>query len=96
MDRPFLDISGVLNDIKESFQIKPVPLQVYEGEGDDFKNVDSLILIDDDGNISRNLDAKLDHAWEILAETVAMTDDELLVEFLDNGFVEDDKILQGE
>ena len=95
MDRPFLNISEVLQSIEEQLGIKPVPLQVPVGEGEGFSGVLSLFEVDKNGMLSRNKDGATDNAWSILEEAVAMTSDDLLIEFLDNGSIEDDAVLAG-
>ncbi len=95
MDRPFLNIYEVLEDVEMSLGIKAVPLQVYQGEGDDFQGVKPLFKIGEGGEVKRNQDDELDEAWVILEEAVAMTNDDLLVEYLEEGNLEDDKVLLG-
>lgn len=43
MDRPFLDIAGLLNEFEAALGIKPVPLQV--ALGDDFEGVSQAVHI---------------------------------------------------
>ncbi len=95
MDRPFLNTYEVLEDIEMSLGIKAVPLQVYQGEGDDFKGVKSLLEIGERGEVKRKHDQDLDEAWVVLEEAVAMTNDDLLIEYLEEGSLEDDKVLRG-
>jgi len=94
MDRPFLTTNKVLKDIENLLRIKPVTLQVHHhGEGEDFQGVESLFIINDNGELKRNEDISLDEAWVVLEEAVAMTNDDLLVEYLENGRFEEDKVL---
>lgn len=90
MDRPFLDSEKVLKEIQEVLKIKPVPLQLHDGEGEDFQGVQPLIILDESGKAQRNHADNLNEAWEVLTEAVAMTDDDLLIEYLENGMLEDD------
>ena len=95
MDRPFLQIDQVLDDMEQALGIKPVPLQVPLGHGDDFEGVKSLFLLDDKGNLQQNTADGLEEAWTTLEEAVAMTDDDLLVEYLENAQLEPDQVIQG-
>ena len=95
MDRPFINIADVLSSIEISLGTKPVPLQVCLGEGDSFLGVKSLLILDDDGQISRNNDPQTAKEWKFLEEAVAMTNDDLLVDYLDSGGLEDEKVVQG-
>ena len=95
MDKPHLNTSDILDSMKESFNINVVPIQVYDGEGTDFKGVESLLRLDDNGFVTRNQAEHLNDAWEELTESVASLDDELLIEYLENGEVEDGKIIAG-
>jgi elongation factor G len=95
MDRPFLKTDEVLKDIETSLGMKPVPLQVHHGEGEDFKGVESIFVLNDNGEVKRNEDSSLEEVWVALEEAVALTNDDLLVEYLENGRIEEDKVLQG-
>lgn len=95
MDRPFLKINEVIQDIAEKLKVQPVPIQSYLGESEGFEGVKSLFSIDDGGKTIRNKDPELDDAWMILEEAVAMTDDDLLAEYLEKGNLSDHTVLQG-
>jgi translation elongation factor EF-G len=100
MDRPFVQVESVLQDLEECFDgIKPIPLQgpVFE-QDDDFVGVKPLFVIDEmTGTARRNThDEGLDEAWMALVEAVAMTDDDLLVAYLeDTELIEPDKLWDG-
>lgn len=95
MDRPFLNINEILANIETSFKTKPVPLQVRVGEGEDFQGVKSLLLLDDDGNLKKNEGDDIEEAWLEMEEAVAMVDDELLVEYLENMELKPEQVIKG-
>lgn len=94
MDRPFINIDNVLNDIEESLGTKPLPLQVIAGAEDELI-LKPLFTINNSGDLERNQDEALNEAWANLEETVAMTDDDLLIEYLEEGIIDDAKVLSG-
>jgi len=95
MDRERADYRAVLDEIKETFGVDPVPLQVPIGTGDDFTGVVSLLQrkalyykTDGSGSYEKtdvpdDMAAEVEAAWEALVETVASTDDELLEKYLE-------------
>jgi elongation factor G len=95
MDRAFVSADQVIANLEEILGMKPIPLQIPQGEGDTFSGVKSLFFLDEEGNPSKNNDADLKDAWMALEEAVAMTDDELLVEYLENGELAIDKVFDG-
>lgn len=95
MDRPFVRIDEVLVGIESSLGMKPVPLQVRLGEGDQFEGVKPLFLLDDDGNLKKNDQDGLEEAWAALEEAVVFSDDDLLVGYLENSQVEPEQVLKG-
>jgi len=97
MDRPFLQIDEVLGDIEFSLGTRPIPLQVPIGQGDEFEGVKPLFLLGAGGELRKNpaQDEDLQEAWTILEEAVAMTDDDLLVEYLEDSKLEPDRVLSG-
>jgi elongation factor G len=108
MDRPFIQVESVLQDLKSTLvlmngngKIQPVPLQVaIMGENQDsFQGVVPLLVLGENGVIQRNpsveLDEGLQEAWMILEEAVAMSDDDLLVDYLENGKLETQQVLDG-
>ena len=86
MDRPFLQVDEVLQDIETSLGMKPIPLQVpIMGQGDAFEGVIPLFTLDSEGNLQKNKgqDDDLEEAWTLLEEAVAESDDDLLIEYLE-------------
>ena len=95
MDRPFLQLDQVLADLENSCGIKPTPLQVPLGQGDDLRGVEPLFLLGDNGALEKNPAAGLEEAWTALEEAVAMTDDDLLVEYLENSQLQPEQVFAG-
>lgn len=97
MDRPFADVDEVLLDIEASLGVKPVPIQGSMGQGEDFEGVIPLFTLGEDGNLIRNEEPAdgLEDAWTELEEAVAMTDDDLLVEYLEYSKLEPDQVFAG-
>lgn len=95
MDRPFLQVDEILADIESSLGMKPTPIQVHIGEGEEFEGVKPLLVLGDDGAIKKNDDDGLDEAWTALEEAVAMTDDDLLVDYLENSRLEAWQVFNG-
>ena len=99
MDRPFLQLDSILNDLESSLGVKPVPIQVplYDDQGS-FSGVNSLIVLDDHGLPQKNNllgDADFEMVWAELEEAVAVADDDLLIEYLENSKLSDDQVLSG-
>lgn len=96
LDRGVTDVDAVLAQIREVFGVRPVPLQVPIGTGDDFRGVVSLfqkkaLLYELDGSgertvaeVPKAMRDEVDAAWEVLVESVAETDEDLLEEYLEN------------
>ena len=108
LDRPFVQLQNVLEELNEVFEgdgttasMKPVSIQVplWGGkDGDKFLGVEQLFVLDpESGQVIKNQreDALLDDAWTELEEAVAMTDDDLLVEYLDESTLPPEKVLSG-
>jgi elongation factor G len=103
MDRPFTKVDSVLQDLQSTLngKVQPVPLQVaVMGENEAlFQGVVPLLVLGDNGVVQRNPNAELDEglqeAWMVLEEAVAMTDDDLLVEYLENGKLQTQQVLDG-
>ena len=95
MDRDRADPEACLVQIRASFGARPVPVQVPIGTGSDFAGVVSLFrrkafYYDMDGTGTREerdvpaaLQDDVDAAWEVLCESVAETDEELLEIYLE-------------
>lgn len=86
---------NLLNEFESSLGTKPVPLQVVLKDGDEFKEVQPLFTLKENGDIERNAADGTDEAWMILEEAVAMTADDLLMEYLDDGSLASEKVLDG-
>lgn len=102
MDRPFLQTNRVLDDLEASLEMKPVPLQVpLWNEENVFQGVESLFVLDDatvvgsKPRLVKNDADGLQEAWTILEEAVAMTNDDLLVHYLENSQLEPEEVFQG-
>ena len=96
MDRPFIDVDNFMDEFESNLGIKPVPLQVrVHGEGGEFKGVQPLFVLKADGDIVKNDESGTEEAWLELEEAVSMTDDELLMEYLEEGALAPDKVLLG-
>lgn len=93
MDRPFLK-DNLLSEFESSLGTKPVPLQVALKDGDVFKGVQPLFTLSA-GEVERNNIDGTEEAWMELEEAVAMTDDDLLMEYLDDGSLASEKVING-
>jgi len=94
MDRERADFDKVLNDVKESLQVKPLVLQLPIGKEASFKGVVDLlsmkaITFDGDGknysktDIPDDLNDEAASRREVLIEDLAEVDDELMERYLD-------------
>ena len=96
MDREFIDVDNFMEEFEATLGVKPVPLQVrVHGKGDEFEGVKPLFLLKANGDIVKNDEPGTEDAWKYLEESVAMTDDDLLMEYLDDGTLSSDKVLLG-
>mmetsp|Transcript_9777 Transcript_9777/g.14867 ORF Transcript_9777/g.14867 Transcript_9777/m.14867 type:complete len:770 (+) Transcript_9777:70-2379(+) len=96
MDREFIDVDNFMDEFEATLGVKPVPLQVsVHGEGGKFEGVTPLFLLNANGDIAKNDDPETEEAWMYLEEAVAMTDDDLLMEYLDDGTLPPNKVLLG-
>jgi len=93
MDRPFIEIEDVLLDIEESAGMAPIPLQAFVGNEDDLQ-VKSLFIFDKE-EVRKNDDIDVEEAWMTLEEAVAMTNDELLTEYLEFNKLDPKAVLHG-
>jgi elongation factor G len=96
MDRPYVRVDQVLQQIETALGIKPTPLQVVaqHEEGRPVESVASLFRVDEQGSLQRNPDAPQE-SWEALEEAVAVTDDAMLMEYLENGSLEGFQVANG-
>ncbi len=105
MEKEYADFEKALQQAKESFGHKVIPLQIPIDQGPDFKGVVDLIRMkalyfDKDGKakedkIPAELEAKAKEYREKIVEAAAETDDALLEKFFDKGQLADDEIKQG-
>jgi elongation factor G len=96
MDRPFIDVDNFMDEFGATLGVKPVPLQVgIYGEGGEFEGVKPLFLLKSNGDIVKNDESGTEEAWMQLEEAVAMSDDDLLMEYLDDGALAPEKVLVG-
>lgn len=95
MDRPFLKIDEVLDQLEVAFGVRPLPLQVHDGEGEDFKGVQPVIVLDETGILKKNEKRGLEGAWGAVEEAVAMGDDELLAQYLDDAALNPEQVING-
>lgn len=94
MDRPFIEVEDVLMDIEEATGMAPIPLQVLVGKEDNVQ-VKSLFLFDESGEVRKNEDQEVQEAWMLLEEAVAMTNDDLLTEYLESNKLDSKVVLHG-
>lgn len=94
MDRERADFEKVINDVKETLQVKPLVLQIPIGKEANFKGVVDLmsmraLIFDGDGrNITRadipgDLQEEADSRREVLIEDLAEVDDALMERYLE-------------
>jgi elongation factor G len=96
MDRPFIDVDNFMGEFEATLGVKPVPLQVgVYGEGGEFEGVKPLFLLKSNGDVVKNDESGTEEAWMQLEEAVAMSDDDLLMEYLDDGALSPEKVLVG-
>ncbi len=108
MDRAGADFFRVVDQIKTRLGSKPVPLQVPIGSEDNFKGVVDLISMKaiiwdeeskgmkfDTVDIPDDLKVKSDELHEQLVETAAEANEELMDEYLNNGELSKEKIIEG-
>ncbi|MDP6933683.1 MAG: elongation factor G, partial [Myxococcota bacterium] len=107
MDRERANPSACLDDIKDSFGVTPVPIQVPIGTEHDFEGVIDLFrkkayIFNKDGSgkyeakdIPAELSDDVELSWEQLVECVAETDDVLIEKYLDTGELNEEEIKEG-
>ncbi len=108
MDRMGADFLRVIYQIKDRLGAVPVPLQIPNGDEEDFKGVIDLVkmrsiswLDEDMGltyvleDIPENLLADANEWRERLVEVAAEANDELMDAYLTDGFLTEDQINQG-
>ena len=103
LDRDRADPEGCLAEIEEVLGISPVPLQVPLGIESDLRGVISLfqrkamVYSGDTGHydktdIPEELQDEVDAAWEKVVESVAETDEDLLMEYLETFELSDEQV----
>jgi len=108
MDRAGADFFRVVDQIKTRLGSKPVPLQVPIGAEDNFKGVVNLIDMKaivwdeesrgmkfDEVEIPEDLKSKVDELREQVIETAAEANEELMDEYLNNGELTREQIVEG-
>ena len=108
MDRAGADFFRVVDQIKTRLGSKPVPLQVPIGSEDNFKGVVDLVSMKaiiwdeeskgmkfDTVDIPEDLKSKCDELHEQLVETAAEANEELMDEYLNNGELSQEKVIEG-
>ena len=108
MDRPGADYFRVIKQIKERLGANPIPVQIPIMKDDDFLGVIDLIKMksifwDDDGkgsiyryeSIPDELQEPANYWREILIETAAESDEELLENYLEEGSLSEENIISG-
>lgn len=103
-DRERADADGCVAELEEVLGVSPVPLQVPIGAESSFKGIVSLFQMKamvfssdgsgsyEKGEIPAELKDEADGAWEKLVETVAETDEDLLMEYLDTFELSDEQV----
>ena len=108
MDRAGADFFRVVDQIKTRLGSKPVPIQVPIGAEDNFKGVVNLIDMKaiiwdeesrgmkfDEVEIPEELKSKVDELREQVIETAAEANEELMDEYLNNGELSREQIVEG-
>jgi len=108
MDRPGADYFRVIKQIKERLGANPIPVQIPIMKDDDFLGVIDLIKMksifwDDDGkgsiyryeSIPDELQDPANYWREILIETAAESNEELLESYLEEGSLSEENIISG-
>ncbi len=108
MDRAGADFFRVVDQIKTRLGSKPVPIQVPIGAEDNFKGVVNLIDMKaiiwdeesrgmkfDEVEIPEELKSKVDELREQVIETAAEANEELMDDYLNNGELSREQIVQG-
>jgi len=108
MDRPGADYFRVIKQIKERLGANPIPVQIPIMKDDDFLGVIDLIKMksifwDDDGkgsiyryeSIPDELQDPANYWREILVETAAESNEELLENYLEEGSLSEEKMISG-
>lgn len=105
MNRERADFFQTVKDLRETFEPKPIPIQIPIGAEEHFKGVVDLIkekafVYDDDGKakeseIPADLQDRVAEERETLVENIAEADDDLLEKYLDGQTLEVNELLEG-
>lgn len=106
MDRELADADVCIQDIKDNFGVRPVPIEVPLGAGEDFRGVVDLFsrkvriyARDRSGDheasdIPAELVDAVDGQWENVVESVAETDEALLEQYLETFELSSEQVRQ--
>jgi len=102
LDRENSNFQKAMDDLKDSFDIKPIPIHFPIGSETDFKGVVSLIdqkayTYDENGKVTigdipDDIKDDVENAREEFVENVAEADDELIERYLEGETLSDDEI----
>ncbi len=106
MDNERANHEAVLAEVKEILGVEPVLLQVPIGDGEAFKGVVDLVTgkaysYDGDvgqgkeGSVPADLADAVEEAAMLLAETVAMSDEDLMESFLETDSLDESQMING-
>ncbi len=105
MDRERADFSKTFSDVAESFDTKPIVVQIPIGAEEDFKGVVDLIskkayVYDGGGKASiteipAEMQDEVATERETLMENIAETDDTMLEKYLDGQLLSDEELFEG-
>ncbi|MFV2090275.1 MAG: elongation factor G, partial [Pseudomonadales bacterium] len=108
MDRAGADFLRVVEQIKDRLGSNPVPVQLAIGAEENFKGVIDLIRMkgivwneDDQGltydlvDIPEDMQTEAEHWRELMVESAAEANEELLEKYLDDGDLNEEEIKQG-
>ncbi|GAA0745816.1 elongation factor G [Clostridium oceanicum] len=106
LDRENTDFDLILSDLKDKFGMCVVPIQYPIGKDNDFKGIVNVIskkarIFDPktkkmcNFKIPDELVDKIDECKEMIIESVAETDEELLEKYFDEGTLSDEEIYKG-
>lgn len=93
MDRENADFNRAVEQIREQFGRRCVPIQVPVGAEQGFKGV--IGLLDPSAQVPDGLEAEVSTAREVLVEAVAETDDDLATKYLEGEELTGEEMLEG-
>lgn len=102
IDRENADFFKVVQEIRENFGNKCVPIQIPIGAHDSFEGVVDLVTLKsfsgpkwEEGDVPDSVKPQVEEYREKLVEAVAETDDALVTKYLEGEELTQDEILQG-